>query len=224
MGGGGERPYHDIQSMAPVPHPGDLLGQAASGFAEASVVEMNMELIEAFAVLRRALTVLLVPGLVSLPISAVAATPAQLFALRDAAVTEACVPPGDPGLGPIVEAPLGAEGRLHIVPCRSTFADVMSVVVLARAGTLRALYFPEPGATFDAAGQGARMDRLGVTALLSSPRVAADGALVASARIAPGMGNGYLVQYYVLDDGQPVLTRFAIERDGHAPIVLWSAP
>ncbi len=174
--------------------------------------------------MRPTLMLLLVAAAALVPLASRAATPAQLFALRDAAVQGACAPAGDSSLGPISASALGADARLYVVPCRTTFADVLSVVVLEHAGALRAVVFPDPGAAFGKTWEDARMNRIGVTSLLPSPGLAPSGELVASLRIAPGVGAGHVVQRYVFEDGTPVLTRFSIERDGRPPIVLWSAP
>jgi len=171
--------------------------------------------------MRRMLVHWLVLGAICSPFATFAAPPDQLFVLRDMAVADGCAPAGDPALGTIDEAAFGTGARLYIVPCRATFADVMSVVIVERSGALRTVAFPDPGVAFGNTWKEARMNRIGVAALLSSPRLLPDGTLVASSRIAPGLGAGHVVQHYAFEEGVPVLTRFTIELDGQPPIVLW---
>lgn len=163
-------------------------------------------------------------ALILSPFATVAATPEQLIELRDAVVPDTCAPAGDPGLGPITQVQLGAEGRLYLVPCRTTFADVLSVAILERTDRLRALVFPDPGVDFADTWEHARMNRIGVTYLLSSPGTTPTEELVSTSRIAPGLGSGNILRLYAFDDGSPVLKRLAIQLDGRKPINLWDAP
>ena len=89
-------------------------------------------------------TSLLLAALALAPISIRAATHEQLYELRDAALPDTCAPAGAPGLGPITQGPLSDETQLYLVPCRTTFADVLSVVLLEHSGRLRVLAFPDP--------------------------------------------------------------------------------
>lgn len=153
-----------------------------------------------------------------------AATPEALFAHRDATAPDRCERVGQLSANGIDSRHIGGGSTLHVVPCRSTFADVISMVLIEQDGALNTLSFPDPGLALDTGWQNARLNRIGVTTLLSSPRWRDDGTLVSSNRMAPGMGDGYIVRYYRFDDGAPVLSRFAIERPGQAEITLWSQP
>ena len=153
-----------------------------------------------------------------------AATPEQRHALRDAVVPDTCTPPGDPSLGPISQAQLDTGERLYLVPCRTTFANVLSVVILERSGKLSVLVFPAPGFSYGETWEDASMSRIGVTSLLPSPVVTPAGELTSSERIPPGLGAGYVLRRYAVEDGNPVLKQFAIELDGRKPIKLWEAP
>ena len=153
-----------------------------------------------------------------------AATPEQLHALRDRVVPDTCASPGDPSLGPISQTQLGTEKRLYLVPCRTTFANVLSVVILERPGRLSALVFPAPGFSFGETWEDARMNRITVTMLLHSPVVTPEGELVSSERIPPGLGTGYILRRYAFEDASPVLKQFAIELDDRKPIELWDDP
>lgn len=153
-----------------------------------------------------------------------AATPEALYAQRDAATGDACVPMARLADGGTDFHPLEDGTALHVVPCRATFADVISVVILERDGVLRTLHFPDPGMRMGSRWQDARMDRIGVTTWLSSPTMHDDGSLVSRQRIAPGMGDGDIVQRYRIEDGSPVLSHFTIERVSEPAITLWSLP
>ena len=174
--------------------------------------------------MRLTLTRLVIIALVLSSTPTLAATPEQLIELRDAVAPDTCDTPGDPSLGPISQTQLDSAERLYLVPCRTTFADVLSVVILERSGKLSALVFPSPGFSFGETWEDARMNRIGVTRLLHSPFVTPAGELVSSERIPPGLGAGYILQRYAFDDGSPVLKQFSIELDGRKPIELWESP
>jgi len=153
-----------------------------------------------------------------------AATAEALFALRDASEPGECVPAADLPIAGIASTRLNDGATLHVVPCRATVADVMSLLIIEQGEVLRVLSFPDPGFRMGDDGQGARIDRMGVTRQLSSLQVRADGQVVTGNRIPPGLGDGYIVQTYALEDSSPVLSRFAIERQGHPAITLWPLP
>lgn len=153
-----------------------------------------------------------------------AVTPEALYAQRDASSPARCAPVDRWPSGEIASRALDDDTMLYIVPCRSTFADVIALVVMARGGALRTLSFPEPGFALGDRWEDARLDRLGVTVELSSPRLTHDGALVSRHRIAPGLSDGAIVMRYTFKEGSPVLSRFAIERPGKPTMTLWPLP
>lgn len=150
-----------------------------------------------------------------------AATLEALLAHRDATAPDRCERVWQLPANGINSRHIGGGSTLYVVPCRSTFADVISMGVIEQDGTLRTLSFPDPGLALGPGWQNARLNRIGVTTLLSSPRWRDDGTLVSSNRMAPGMGDGYIVRHYRFDDGSPVLSRFAIEQPGQTDITLW---
>lgn len=66
-----------------------------------------------------------------------------------------------------------------------------------------------------------RVALIGVTTVLSSIRFLDDGTRGTRKRIAPGTGDGDIVQRYRVEDGATVLSRFAIELQGQPAITLW---
>lgn len=151
---------------------------------------------------------------------ALAADDAQLFALRDVLLPGVCTADGATATHPM------DGGVLHALPCRSTPRDVLTVFVWESDDGLRPALFPvaqitDPGA--DARNWSAQeITNFASTALASSPEVEGDR-ITLSHRVAPGVGNGYLVHRYRMQDGQPVLSRvsYSFARGYETP--LWPA-
>lgn len=156
--------------------------------------------------------------------SAGESTAKTLYAQRDAELPGVCVPPDALPSVHIVSHTLEGGATLHVLPCRATVADMIHVAILERGAVVRTLSFPDPGVSAGERWQDARLDRIGVTRELSSLQMLEDGSLVSSNRLPPGLGEGLIVQHYRLEDGSPVLTRFAIELQARDPITLWPLP
>lgn len=151
-----------------------------------------------------------------------AASADQLAAIRDAAAPGECT--GTDALGGVGEEVLASGDRLYLVPCRATFANILQVVVLEHDGQLHALSFPDPGYESGSDGAQPRLSRIGVTTTLPDPQLTPEGRLAARLRLPPGLGTGWVLKLFAIDDGNPVLLRFAIEFDAGAPVVIWQAP
>ncbi len=152
--------------------------------------------------------------------SAQAAETDVLFALRDAVAPGFCSaeePPVSYGL---------TGGTLHEVPCATTAHDTLSVFIWEAEGHLRPLFFPSArvtGPKGDTPNWSAQeVQSFSAEALASSPVIEGDSITLLH-RVPPGLGDGYLVHDYMLQDGQPLVTRvsyaFAIGYD----VALWPA-
>ncbi|MFZ7092301.1 hypothetical protein [Primorskyibacter sp. 2E233] len=144
-----------------------------------------------------------------------------LLALRDALAPGECSLPGD-----VISQPFG-NGVLHQMPCRTTFADELSVMVFEIDGRLMPLSFAQPSFEFDYGPDELinwsrpNLGAIHSSPLLSSGFVRPEEMLIESAsRIAPGMGEGAFVYRYAVSEWGAALESAAVSLDS-GEVTIW---
>ena len=151
-----------------------------------------------------------------------AATEPELLAIRDAIAQGECV----------TDAPIRSFqnelGTVHVLPCRMTAFDEVSMLILEHKGALIPMFFPqvqvEPG--FDDLGNITWADTtvtgISSSALVTSIETNEDSVHVRTgSRIPPGLGSGHLSTSYGLTPDGPRLDHSSVELDGPEYYGFW---
>lgn len=145
---------------------------------------------------------------------------AELFELRDRLLPGECAMEGK------TAAHSMNWGTLHAVPCRFTPQDVVMVFVWEGGDGLRPVSFPvaelDIPSVDDPDWSLQEVTMFSSTTLASSPVVEGEK-ITLSHRVAPGLGEGYILHRYRMENGNAVLTRVAFSFAPGYEYALWPA-